>query len=80
MVSQLTTKTLVSYLELHYYLWCSTQLCLGMASAELRLKIDDVARAGDLSALQDAIKRGEDVNSVDSVSWFVGMQSCKSVW
>ena len=31
------------------------------------------ARAGDLSALRDAIKRGEDVNSVNWVSWFVGM-------
>ena len=31
------------------------------------------ARAGNLSALQDAIRRGEDVNSVDEVSWFVGM-------
>ncbi len=30
-------------------------------------------RAGDLSALRDAIKRGADVNSVDGVSWFVGM-------
>ena len=28
---------------------------------------------GDLSALQDAIKRGENVNSVNGVSWFVGM-------
>ncbi len=36
----------------------------------------DVHRAamfGDLSALQDAIKKGQDVNSVDGVSWFVGM-------
>ncbi len=31
------------------------------------------ARAGNLSALQDAIRRGKDVNSVDGVSWFVGM-------
>ena len=31
------------------------------------------ARAGDLSALQDAIRRGADVNSVERVSWFVGM-------
>ncbi len=31
------------------------------------------AFVGDLSALKDAIKRGEDVNSVDRVSWFVGM-------
>ena len=35
------------------------------------------ARAGDLTALQDAIKRGDDVNntrlSADRVSWFVGM-------
>ena len=35
--------------------------------------IHSAARAGDLSALQDAIKRGEDVNSVNEVSWFVGM-------
>ena len=31
------------------------------------------AIAGDLSALRDAIRRGEDVNSVHGVSWFVGM-------
>ena len=31
------------------------------------------AEAGDLSALRDAIRRGEDVNSVNWVSWFVGM-------
>ncbi len=35
------------------------------------MNIHKAARAGDLSALQDAIKRGEDVNSVE-VSWFVG--------
>ena len=35
--------------------------------------IHDAVRAGDLSALQDAIRRGDDVNSVDKVSWFVGM-------
>ena len=31
------------------------------------------AKDGDLSALRDAIRRGADVNSVDRVSWFVGM-------
>ncbi len=31
------------------------------------------ARAGDLSALKDVINRGEHVNSVDEVSWFVGL-------
>ncbi len=36
---------------------------------------DSAARAGDLSALQDAIKRGDDVNSVNEVNWFVGMWS-----
>ncbi len=39
----------------------------------MKMDIHDAARAGDLSALQDAIKSGQDVNSVDSVSWFVGM-------
>ena len=40
-----------------------------------KMDIHDAARAGDLSALQDAIKRGDDVNSVDEViiSWFVGI-------
>ena len=43
-----------------------------------KMDIHDAARAGDLSALQDAIKRGDDVNSVDEViiSWFVGI--CKA--
>ncbi len=36
------------------------------------MDIHRAADAGDLSALKDAIKRGEDVNSV-RVSWFVGM-------
>ncbi len=35
--------------------------------------IHDAARVGNLSALKHAIRRGEDVNSVDRVSWFVGM-------
>ena len=35
--------------------------------------IHSAAFAGDLSALGDAISRGEDVNSVTWVSWFVGM-------
>ncbi len=39
----------------------------------VKMDIYDAAEAGDLSALQVAIKRGEDVNSVDRVSWFVGM-------
>ncbi len=38
-----------------------------------KMDIHNAAWAGDLSALKDAIKRGEDVNSVDEVSWFVGM-------
>ena len=39
-----------------------------------KMDIQDAARVGDLSALKDAIKRGEDVNSVKhQVSWFVGM-------
>ena len=37
------------------------------------MDVHNAARVGVLSALQDAIKRGEDVNSVDRVSWFVGM-------
>ncbi len=37
------------------------------------MDIHYAARAGDLSALQEAIKRGQDVDSVDRVSWFVGM-------
>ena len=41
--------------------------------AIVKMNIYNAARAGVLSALQDAIKRGEDVNSVDRVSWFVGM-------
>ncbi len=42
----------------------------------LKMDIFLISRAafdGDLSALQEAIKSGEDVNSVDKVSWFVGM-------
>ena len=38
-----------------------------------KMDIHDAVYVGDLSALKDAIKRGEDVNSVDEVSWFVGM-------
>ncbi|XP_064384751.1 uncharacterized protein LOC135333672 isoform X2 [Halichondria panicea] len=34
-----------------------------------KMDIHDAARAGDLSALQDAIKRGDDVNSVDEDEW-----------
>ena len=41
--------------------------------AIVKMNIHKAVRDGDLSALQDAIKRGEDVNSVDRVSWFVGM-------
>ncbi len=37
-----------------------------------KMDIFRAAIAGNLSALKDAIKRGEDVNSV-KVSWFVGM-------
>ncbi len=40
----------------------------------LKMDVHGAAIAGDLSALRDAIKRGEDVNSVHvKVSWFVGM-------
>ena len=38
-----------------------------------KMDIHWATRFGYLSALKDAIKRGEDVNSVDEVSWFVGM-------
>ena len=38
-----------------------------------KMDIHTAALFGYLSALKDAIKRGEDVNSVDEVSWFVGM-------
>ncbi len=37
------------------------------------MDIHTAAIVGNLSALKDAIKRGEDVNSVNEVSWFVGM-------
>ncbi len=37
------------------------------------MDIHNAIRAGDLSTLQQAIKSGQDVNSVDLVSWFVGM-------
>ncbi len=37
-----------------------------------KMNVHNAADAGYLSALKDAIKRGEDVNSV-KVSWFVGM-------
>ncbi len=39
----------------------------------LKMDIISAAIAGNLSALQVYIKSGEDVNSVDVVSWFVGM-------
>ncbi len=39
----------------------------------LKMNIISTAYDGDLSALQDAIRSGEDVNIVDRVSWFVGM-------
>ena len=32
------------------------------------MDIHDAASAGDLSGLQDAVRRGDDVNSVDEVS------------
>ncbi len=41
--------------------------------ADMDTDILRAAEDGDLSALRDAIKRGADVNSVDAVSWFVGM-------
>ena len=37
------------------------------------MNIHLAAKDGDLSALQAAIRRGDGVNSVDYVSWFVGM-------
>ena len=37
-----------------------------------KMDVNSAAIQGDLRALKDAIKRGEDVNSV-WVSWFVGM-------
>ncbi len=37
------------------------------------IHVHTAAIFGDLSVLQDALRRGEDVNSVDGVSWFVGM-------
>ncbi len=43
-----------------------------LLSDQIMADILRAARAGDLSALRDAIKRGADVNSVE-VSWFVGM-------
>ena len=47
----------------------------GVSGNLLSKKMDvlDAAMVGDLSALKNAIKRGEDVNSVNEVSWFVGM-------
>ena len=38
-----------------------------------KMDIHNAATFGNLSALKSAIRRGEDVNSVDEVSWFVGM-------
>ena len=43
-----------------------------LLSDQIMADILRAAKAGDLSALRDAIKRGADVNSVE-VSWFVGM-------
>ena len=43
------------------------------AGLKARKIVHRAARNGDFSALQYAIKRGDDVNSVDKVSWFVGM-------
>ncbi|XP_064384730.1 uncharacterized protein LOC135333658 [Halichondria panicea] len=40
-----------------------------MADIHVHSDIDSAARAGDLSALKDAIKRGDDVNSVDEDGW-----------
>ncbi len=44
-----------------------------MNNIQLSMHVHTAAIFGDLSTLQDAISRGEDVNSVDGVSWFVGM-------
>ena len=41
-----------------------------LLSKKMDIHVHWAARFGYLS---DAIKRGEDVNSVDKVSWFVGM-------
>ena len=43
-----------------------------LLSDQIMADIFSAARAGDLSALRDAIRRGADVNSF-RVSWFVGM-------
>ncbi len=45
-----------------------------------KMDVHDAASVGDLSALKYAIKRGEDVNSVDRVSWFgiPGLWVCRS--
>ncbi len=44
-----------------------------IGASKLKMDIHSAANAGDLSALQDAIRKGVDgVNSV-KVSWFVGM-------
>ncbi len=37
----------------------------------MEMDILSAARVGNLSALRDAIKRGDDVNSKEEVSWFV---------
>ncbi len=44
-----------------------------LLSDQIMADIHRAAKDGDLSALRVAIKRGEDVNSVNEVSWFVGM-------
>ena len=36
--------------------------------SNLKMDIHKAARAGDLTALQDGIKGGDDINSVDEVS------------
>ncbi len=41
---------------------------------DIHVHVHKAAMVGDLSALQDAISRGQDVNSV-KVSWFVGMRA-----
>ncbi len=49
------------------------KLSAGLKARKMDVHIHRAARNGDFSALQYAIKRGDDVNSVDRVSWFVGM-------
>ncbi len=42
------------------------------------MNILSVVKDGDLSALQDAISRGDDVNSLDGVSW-MWKSGCRAV-